>query len=59
MAKEGVEKLTESELQQSCLARGLNPVDLPKESMVAFLKKWTAVSSSLNGKTLNGAVRCL
>jgi hypothetical protein len=27
--------------------------------MVAFLKKWTAVSSSLNGKTLNGAVRCL
>ncbi|XP_064646692.1 LETM1 domain-containing protein 1-like [Lineus longissimus] len=48
LAKEGIEKLTESELQQSCLARGLNPVGLSTDSMIAFLKTWTAVSSSLN-----------
>ncbi|KAK7113142.1 LETM1 domain-containing protein 1-like [Littorina saxatilis] len=44
MEREGIENMTDFEMERACFWRGLNPVGLPKRERIQYLRQWADIS---------------
>ncbi|XP_046389817.1 LETM1 domain-containing protein 1 [Ischnura elegans] len=58
MAREGISGMALDELKWACFLRGLNPINMKTEDMVAWLTKWTKISIKLESKSLSLLLHC-
>ncbi|KAL5005629.1 hypothetical protein ScPMuIL_016787 [Solemya velum] len=53
MVREGIEKLTEEDIEQACFARGLNPIGLSRTERIQYLKQWTQISEEVDEDSIS------
>ncbi|KAK4877266.1 hypothetical protein RN001_009772 [Aquatica leii] len=56
--QQGIEKLPQDVLRNACLFRGLSPVNMKNEDMVAWLNKWIIISCAVNKNSLSLLLHC-
>ncbi|KAL8580119.1 hypothetical protein ACOMHN_061233 [Nucella lapillus] len=48
MLREGIENMTDFELERACFWRGLNPIGLSRSERTTYLRHWTDVSQTVD-----------
>ncbi|XP_054719905.1 LETM1 domain-containing protein 1-like isoform X2 [Uloborus diversus] len=58
MKREGLESMSSHELRNACFMRGLSPVGLSKEEMMAWLSDWIQIALSIESDSLSLLLHC-
>ncbi|XP_074662286.1 LETM1 domain-containing protein 1-like [Tubulanus polymorphus] len=53
LLREDWSTISDPELEQLCIARGLSPVSLSREERLNYLKQWTTISQKLDDQSLS------